>query len=427
MAANAAFHEIGALPAWSRSFTAPPREARFPDLLGLSQGRDRSLDDVKLAIIGIGSVGRNIALHAARLHPHTLWLVDRGSFKGESLLTQSIAPCDVSEPKASNTGRLCKSISPGTRIFAFDGPIEGQDLSALIEADLVVLAVDNLAAEVETGRRCLRLRRPLVQASVHGETLVAQVRFFANRDGLGPCPVCAFGDREWTLLHHETRFSCEGPSRGQPVPESVQMPTMSLSFLCSLAADLAMVQILRHILGLGAGVEDSVLEYCGYTHKTSTAPLMRNPKCHADHTPFTEAAAPRPLEDCTLRQLAQAVRPGGEGLIGLTWTIENASFVEWGGCLCDRRQRIGRFLASGEHAGVCKTCKSPVHPLPFYEHTTVPATLVLPWVDQPLASLGVRSPSWVIVRDGERAAFLRPLGAKSGSRGSRMEVPDGAS
>jgi molybdopterin/thiamine biosynthesis adenylyltransferase len=430
MPASTTFHEIGASPATSTLHAPPPRGARFPGLLGLSEAPDPSLDAVKLALIGTGSVGRNIALHAARLHPHTLWLVDRGRFKAESLLTQPIAPADLSEPKASNTARLCKSISRDTRIFAFDGPIEHLDLPALIEADLVISATDNLAAEVEIGRRCLRLRRPLVQASVHGETLVAQVRFFGNRDGAGPCPVCAFGNLEWTLLHKQTQFSCEGPGSEQPAPEVSQAPTMSLSFLCSLAADLAMVQILRHILGLGSAVEDTVLEYCGYTHKTSTAPLMRRPECHADHTPFTDVAPHRPLEDCTLRQLAQATRPGEageEGLTGVSWTIENATFVEWGGCPCGHRQRIGRFLASGEDAGVCDACGDRVHPDPFYKHATVPAALALPWVDQPLATLGVRSAAWVIVRDGERAAILRTSHAKPTPQSSRMEVPDEAS
>jgi len=406
MGVDVVFREIEAPPVEPTLSVPPPRGARFPRLLGLEQSPDRSLDALKLALVGVGSVGRSLALHAARLQPHTVWLIDRGSFKPESLLTQPIAPADLFQPKASNTARLCRAISPRTRVLAFDGPVEELGLEALVEADLVVLATDNLAAEVETGRRCLRLGRPLVQASVHGETLVAQVRFFANRDGAGPCPVCAFGDREWTLLHQQTRFSCEGPDHPRPAPLPAQAPTMSMSFLCSLAADLAMVQIVRRLLGLGAAVEDTVLEHCGYTHRTSTAPLRRNPECRADHTPLAQATAPGPLEECTLRELAAAVRPGTKEPRGFSWTIEKASFVEWGGCFCGRR-RIERFVSEGEGGGRCDVCGSPVHPDPFYRHATVPWKLARPWIDQPLASLGVRSPAWVIVHDGERASWLR--------------------
>jgi hypothetical protein len=76
---------------------------------------------------------------------------------------------------------------------------------------------------------------------------------------------------------------------------------------------------------------------------------------------------------------------------------------------------------------MCDRCEHPIHPDPFYKHKTVPAMLVLPWADRPLAALGVRSPAWVIVHDGERAAFLRASPVEPASRSDRKEVPDGAS
>src|SRR5262249_3239740 len=144
-------------------------------------------------------------------------IVDRGRFKPESLLTQPIAPDDLGNPKAESTGRLCKRISPQTAVAAWDGPVEELGTLAFADVDFVVLATDNLAAEVEVGQRCLGWRKPLVHASVHGETLVAQVRFFANANGEGPCPACAFGAAEWAHLNQETTFSCEGLAAGRPV------------------------------------------------------------------------------------------------------------------------------------------------------------------------------------------------------------------
>ena len=51
----------------------------------------------------------------------------------------------------------------------------------MAEADVVFLATDNLAVEVDASHQFRLLGIPIVQASVHGETLVAQVRFLENR------------------------------------------------------------------------------------------------------------------------------------------------------------------------------------------------------------------------------------------------------
>ena len=104
-------------------------------------------------------------------------------------------------------------------MFACDGPVQELPITAFADAHLVVLATDNLAAEVEVGQRCLWLGKPLIQASVHGETLVAQVRSFVNREG-GACPACGFSAVEWAHLNRETSFSCEGGANGRAEAES---------------------------------------------------------------------------------------------------------------------------------------------------------------------------------------------------------------
>src|SRR5205823_5471756 len=99
-----------------------------------------------------GAVGREVAVHLARLQPAALWLCDRGRYKVESLLTQAIAPQDIGAAKASNTGRLCKAISPRTAVFAYDGAVEDLPATAFADVDLIALATDNLAAEVAAGQ-----------------------------------------------------------------------------------------------------------------------------------------------------------------------------------------------------------------------------------------------------------------------------------
>src|SRR5262245_52327644 len=79
----------------SAAAAAAERNARLPHFLGLRMDPGPVLNALRAAVVGVGSVGRNIALHLARLHIGELYLVDRGHFKTESLLTQPIAPDDV--------------------------------------------------------------------------------------------------------------------------------------------------------------------------------------------------------------------------------------------------------------------------------------------------------------------------------------------
>jgi molybdopterin/thiamine biosynthesis adenylyltransferase len=188
----------------------PDPAVRLPTFAGGPADAARKLGALRIFIVGLGSVGGRIALHLARLGIATLWLIDPKRYKPESLLTHEIEPRDVGQFKARTTARRCKAISSTTRVFAFSGSVEDLPLDAFADADLVLLATDNLAAEIEVGQRCARLGKTLFQASVHGDTLTAQIRIFANVDRRGPCPACGFGDVEWRMLNEQVRFSCDG-------------------------------------------------------------------------------------------------------------------------------------------------------------------------------------------------------------------------
>lgn len=379
----------------------PPRSARLPRFLGRATDPGPVLDALDVTVVGVGSVGRNMALDLARQQIGTLRLIDRGHYKPESLLTQPITPADVGEPKAGSTGRLCKQLSPGTRVLTLDGPVADLDASELADTNLVLLATDNLAAEVEVGQCCLHLGKPLVQASVHGDTLVAQVRFFANHGGAGPCPACSFGAIEWAHLNQETTFSCEGLAAGRTIAQTTAVPTMSAGFLCALAANLALVQAFRHVLQLGPAVNDALVEYCGYTNRTVTAPLSRNPECPCDHTAWTIVPAPRPLPDCTLGELA-----GASGVMDGAFTVDDLAFAEKGVCARCGEKPVLRFVAAGQ-AARCPTCNGPLVAQPFYTHRPVPIPLVSPIYDLPLRRIGAASPRSVVVRGADCAVMYR--------------------
>jgi molybdopterin/thiamine biosynthesis adenylyltransferase len=396
----------------------PDRAARFPALIGCDSGVDAALDRLGVAVIGAGAVGRCAAVALARLGIGWLWIVDSGRFKAESLLTQAIEPDDIPHKKASNAGRLCKRISPRTRVLVHDGPVEALDHAALADATVVLLATDNLAAEVEVGQRCVNLGTPLVHASVHGDTLVAQIRVYANAGGDGPCPECSFGEGDWSHLNSETSFSCEGSAPRGGVQRVDSAPTRSIASLCSLAADIAVIQILRHTLRLGAPVADTIVEYCGFTHRSVVSPLARNPRCPIDHVTWRRAAGPASLRDASLRALAEAA--GLRDAASAAFTVGGLAFVESAACRRGHAQDVRRFARPASSAWPCARCGEPAVAGGFTSHTTVAASRLGESLDRPLRDFADPVPRWVLVHGDGAPVFLEESDLDE-SGGDRVE------
>jgi hypothetical protein len=247
-----------------------------------------------------------------------------------------------------------------------------------------------------------------VQGAVHGDSLTAGVRFFGNAAGRGPCPYCLFGQAETEALRNEVQYSSE-PQAGpvSPRPTSA-VPTMSVSSLCSLAADLVMLQILRHVLPLGAPVADTLLEYNGYTHRSIIIPLRRNPGCPCDHQPWRLRAPPRPLAECTVAELAALAGTGSESRGAIL--VDGFVWVEASHCRCGDVSPVRLFLPADESsAGQCPKCLAPCVPSPFFTHRTVPLRRLGAAGDQTLGRSGAAAASTVLVRNADgRGTLFRP-------------------
>ena len=396
------------LPTKARSAGAPvPLTSRLPQFVGVRFAVQTVLIGLRVILIGVGSVGMRIAEHFARLQVAELWLIDPRHCKPESLLTHPISRM-THLPKAGYTARLCKQINRATRVFYFVGSVEELPLDSFADAHLCVMATDNLAAEIEVGRRCLSLGKRLVQASLHGETLTAQVRTFGNADAEGPCPACAFSALEWQQLAEQVSYSCDGSQGGIPLRSLVStLPTRSTSHLCSLAADLALNQSLRLALGFGEPVADTILEYCGFTNRTVTSRLERNPTCRCDHTRFEVVRAAMPLRAHSMAKLLETFfRDEAAELI--TVTVGRSDWIEQGRCRCADLVPVRRFVTAGTSSiGHCRRCKEAIHTQPFGTYQTVSASLLRNVDLLSLAKLGVRQCPWVLLRGRQKAILVQ--------------------
>jgi molybdopterin/thiamine biosynthesis adenylyltransferase len=381
-------------------------DQRLAALLGASPGADLILTGLKALLIGCGAIGRNVALHLARLKISELRLVDKKKIKKESLLTHSVVPQEISMPKASSLGRIAKTINPGTQVYALDGAVETLDLTWIKDVDFVILATDNLNAEIAVGQRCLWLGIPLIQAAVHGDTLVAQVRFFGTQKQ-NTCPACGYSRAEWSALNRQTKYSCEGNAPGAVGVKIIAPPTMSFSFLCSLAADLSLAQVLRHTLNLGAPVDNTILEYCMYTHKTAISPLKRNPSCPCDHTTFGLASTLQKISEFSLAEIARMAGYDREtGLTGVSFRLGDMQFCEEGFCKCCQNGPLRQFIHPDKLTQRCKSCGENIYPHPFFTYRHVPATIVLDQLDCRLGILGVKTEKWAMLRGPRQSLIL---------------------
>ena len=407
------------------------RSVRTPKLLDAPVDADARVRALRLAVIGLGSVGSYVADLLARWGVAFLLLVDRACIRPESVLTHPVQPGAIGRAKATRAGEAAKAVSPSTAVQVHDGPIEELSLETLAGLDGVVLASDNLACELEVSQRCLRLGVPVTQAAVHGPTLVAQVRVLANAPGdhgQGACLACGYLEADWEALDRGTTFSCAGSSPDD-VPERAGPPTVSPPQLCSTAASLAVNEVLARAAGLRP-LDDRMIEFRGYTQTMCETPLERRDDCPADHRPWrVETIGRGALRASTPRELLDSVRrSGGAGGAGTpsadgnangdtgtqAWLVDAAlhvpgfAFTRLGMCACSPHPVLGRFVPLGDAPGPCESCGKPLVCHPFYTHETVPGLALSSHLDLALRDLGAADARTVLARVGDDAVFFVP-------------------
>ncbi len=392
------------LPAGADAIDLTARLPRFidgpPNVVALLQA-------LAVLVVGSGSVGMRVIDCFARLGIRALLICDGRSTKPASLATHPIAPEDVGAPKARFAAVRAKAIAPGTVVRYFAEPFELLPVGALVGASVVVIATDNLAAEVAVTQACTRLGVPLVHASVYGPALVAQVRAVGYEAG-GACLACSYTRGDWDDLDAGTRFPCDGDaSAAGSAPEPSRAPTVSLPHLCSLAADLAVDAVLQRHLELGPAKGDGSLEYCGYHGGTTWSRLARNPDCLLEHEPWSVRSTGADVTALTPRDLARIAGYGDRDIAVLSFRVERHLFASHTACNCVEHPWLGRFQPAGASLAACHVCggEQVLHPL--YTHDTVPGSVLAGCLDRSLAGLGVKAAPSVLVHGPRGATLVR--------------------
>lgn len=358
-----------------------------------------------VVVVGQGSVGAAMTDLLARSGVASLALVDRDRVGPESVLTHPVHPDAIGRAKATVAAERAKAVSPATRVLVHDGPVEALGLGAFAGADAVLLASDNLACEVEVGQRCRHLGVPLLQASVHGATLVAQVRSLGHGDTDGPCLACGYQAADWAALDRGTRYPCAGGPAEADAP-----PTVSPPQLCAGAASLALLELLARATGLVAPSESRLVELCGFGPRSSVTPLERRAACPCDHATWRVVRWGRPLGSASPRALFAAAGGPAEaveaGLAELSIAVAGHRFGRLAACDCREHPRVERFRPLGAGVEPCAACGAPLEPHPLYTWQVVPGSALAGQLDRPLEALGAAAPETVLVRRRDAAALV---------------------
>ena len=122
------------------------------------------------AVIGCGGLGTNVAVHLAGAGVGKLWLCDFDTVQTRNLNRQFFyTPQDVDQPKCALLSKRLCAFAPEVEIVPVNRKIlSAEDLDFAREAELVILAVDNVDARRVVAEWCETTGKPYVNGGVDG-------------------------------------------------------------------------------------------------------------------------------------------------------------------------------------------------------------------------------------------------------------------
>jgi len=175
-----------------RALTAEQRARYSRHLLLPEIGLEGQLKllDAKVLLLGAGGLGSPTALYLAAAGVGTIGLVDDDEVDVSNLQRQVIHTTDrVGMPKVDSAEQSVKALNPGVEVMKHATRLDSSNIMEIIEGyDVIVDGVDNFPTRYLLNDASVRLRIPVVSASILG--FDGQLSVFAPYDG--PCYRCLY-------------------------------------------------------------------------------------------------------------------------------------------------------------------------------------------------------------------------------------------
>jgi len=153
------------------------------------EGQQKLLD-AKVLLLGAGGLGSPAALYLAAAGVGTLGIVDDDTVDLSNLQRQVIHTTDrVGEPKVDSAAETIAQINPDVEVVKHQVRLDSSNVIELIEPyDIVVDGLDNFPTRYLLNDASVRLRKPVVSASILG--FDGQLSVFQPYEG--PCYRCLY-------------------------------------------------------------------------------------------------------------------------------------------------------------------------------------------------------------------------------------------
>ena len=244
-----------------RSLSSEQRERYSRHLLIPEIGAEgqQKLLDAKVLLLGAGGLGSPTALYLAAAGVGTLGIVDNDEVDLSNLQRQVIHNSErIGTPKVDSAEQSIRALNPDVQVRKYPVRIDSSNIVEIIEGyDVVVDGVDNFPTRYLLNDASVRLRIPVVSASILG--FDGQLSVFKPYQG--PCYRCLFREPPPAEL---------APSCGANGVLGVLPGTMGL---------LQATEVVKLIIGAGEPLIGRLLMYDALAATTTELKVRRDPEC----------------------------------------------------------------------------------------------------------------------------------------------------
>lgn len=225
------------------------------------EGQERLLAS-RVLVVGAGGLGSPLLLYLAAAGIGTIGVVDSDRVDLSNLQRQIVHASDrIGERKVESARATLSTLNPDVRVVPHPERLDQANADALIGGyDLVADGSDNFATRYLLSERCFQLHKPLVAGAL--SPFEGQLSTFKPYLGAGhPCYRCLF--------------------REAPPPDLVPRCETAGIFgaVAGVIGTLQAVEVLKELLGLGDGLDGSLLVYDALETRFHRIRIPKDPDC----------------------------------------------------------------------------------------------------------------------------------------------------
>jgi len=230
-----------------------------------------------VTVFGAGNIGSQLLPLTGRIPAigHVI-IVDHDTYEEKNLISQSITPADVGQPKAIVQARRLREINPRLRVTPIVERLENAPLGAL-RADVLLGCLDSRFSRRIASSMAWRLGVPYIDAGVQADGMLARIHVY-RPDPANACLECAWDHQDY--LAEQDVIACDGS-------KIASAPTNAPASLGALAAAMQALELEKIFADAWEHVpvgREILIDAKSHRHFVTRLP--RNPACRFDHRTF---------------------------------------------------------------------------------------------------------------------------------------------